>query len=285
VPLAAPARSRSLRWAAPVVAVGLGLALLDLPQVEWRLPEPGGAPAPEPTPALVAAVTPRAYTPAPPPAGEQAAALERRLAALPAGESLGAALDAVFAAWDAPRTRPDELGPATPLDALANRRGLEDLHLTSNLSMLRLLDLPAVLELRASETGDVAYAALLGIDDEAVALQVGPDVVRVPPGVLDGVWFGDAHVFWRDFEWLGPTFGREAQGAHVARLQHLLTRAGVFQGPTNGVFGDVTAAAVVEFQRSRRLDADCRIGRLTRIALYGAAGTYKMPTLSRGGPS
>jgi general secretion pathway protein A len=175
--------------------------------------------------------------------------------------------------------------PSVSLDTLANRRGLEDLHLTSNLSMLRLLDLPALLELRSSETAEPVYAGLVGIDDETVTLQVGTETVRVPAAVLDPVWFGDAHVFWRDFEWLGPTFGREAQGTHVTRLQQLLARAGVFQGPANGTFGDATATAVVDFQRSRRLDPDCRIGRLTRIALYNAVGSYQMPSLAAGGTS
>jgi peptidoglycan hydrolase-like protein with peptidoglycan-binding domain len=101
--------------------------------------------------------------------------------------------------------------------------------------------------------------------------------------MLDRVWFGDAHVIWRDFEWLGPTFGTEAKGAHVARLQRLLTRAGLYDGPASGVFDQATQTAVLGFQRSRRLDADCRVGRLTRIALYGVARSYEVPTLAAGG--
>ena len=129
----------------------------------------------------------------------------------------------------------------TPLDSLeilGRRRGLEDLHLTSNLSMLRLLDLPAVLELRSSATAEPVYAALIGIDDDSVTLQVGGEMIDVSPAVLNPVWFGDAHVFWRDFEWLGPTFGREANGSHVTRLQQLLAHAGLFDGPATGKFDD-----------------------------------------------
>jgi hypothetical protein len=36
----------------------------------------------------------------------------------------------------------------------------------------------------------------------------------------------------------------------------------------------------VEFQRSRLLVPDGRVGRLTRIVLYGAAGGYPRPTLA-----
>jgi hypothetical protein len=217
----------------------------------------------------------------PAPAAADVAGFERRIATLAPARSLWDSLDAVFAAWQAPLTKPGEATPVDSLEILAHRRGLEDLHLTSNLSMLRLLDLPAVLELRSSETAEPVYAALIGIDDDSVTLRVGGETLTVSPVVLDPVWFGDAHVFWRDFEWLGPTFGREASGTHVIRLQELLAHAGLFDGPSTGKFGDETAAAVIDFQRSRRLDPDCRIGRLTRIALYSAARNYQMPSLAK----
>jgi hypothetical protein len=284
VPLATPERSWSLRWAAPIAALGLGLVMLDVPHVGRQQPVTVSDVV-DRAPAVEAAVasSPPALTqpPAPPAAAADVAAFERRIGQLAPASSLWDALDAVFAAWQAPTTKPGEATPLDSLDILAHRRGLEDLHLTSNLSMLRLLDLPAVLELRSSDTAQPVYAALIGIDDDSVTLRVGGETLDVSPVVLDPVWFGDAHVFWRDFEWLGPTFGREASGTHVTRLQELLAHAGLFDGPATGKFGDETAAAVVDFQRSRRLDPDCRIGRLTRIALYNAAGNYQMPSLAK----
>jgi general secretion pathway protein A len=289
VPLTAPQRSWSLRWAAPVAALGLGLVMLDIPHGGRQQPVTVSdvvdrAPAVEAAVASNAPIMPEPPAPptAPPAdAAADVAAFEQRIGQLSPAKSLWDALDAVFAAWQAPVTKPGEATPLDSLDILAHRRGLEDLHLTSNLSMLRLLDLPAVLELRSSDTAQPVYAALIGIDDDSVTLRVGGETLDVSPIVLDPVWFGDAHVFWRDFEWLGPTFGRETSGVHVIRLQELLTHAGLFSGPATGKFGDETAAAVVDFQRSRRLDPDCRIGRLTRIALYNAAGSYPMPTLAK----
>jgi general secretion pathway protein A len=285
VPLTAPTRTWGLKWAAPALAVGLGLVMLDAPKLGWRLPDAARDTARAPATPLEAALAPPVPAGAAPAAAPAAApddavaSFERRIASVPADASLRDAIDAIFRAWHAPIARSDEATASESLDAMARRRSLEDLHLTSNLSMLRLLDLPALLELRPSETSESKYAALTAIDDGGITLQVGPETVRVTPAVLDRVWFGDAHVFWRDFEWLGPTFGDEAQGTHVTRLQQLLGRAGVFAGPATGTFGDATTAAVLEFQRSRRLDPDCRIGRLTRIALYNAAGNYQMPTL------
>jgi hypothetical protein len=57
----------------------------------------------------------------------------------------------------------------------------------------------------------------------------------------------------------------------------------VYSGQGSGAFDEATEIAVVGFQRSRRLDPDCRVGRLTRIALYGAVGGYKSPRLAASG--
>jgi peptidoglycan hydrolase-like protein with peptidoglycan-binding domain len=61
-----------------------------------------------------------------------------------------------------------------------------------------------------------------------------------------------------------------------------MKRAGIYSGEATGAFDEATETAVVGFQRSRRLDPDCRVGRLTRIALYGAVGGYKAPRLASG---
>ena len=107
---------------------------------------------------------------------------------------------------------------------------------------------------------------------------------EVDAAFLDRHWFGQAHVFWCDFEALGPQSLRpSARGAAVARLQALLRRAGANDVVENGAFDAATTAAVLDFQRARLLFADGRVGRLTRIVLYGAAGGYPRPTLVTGG--
>ena len=145
--------------------------------------------------------------------------------------------------------------------------------------MLRLLDLPAILEIRPHGARAASYVVLTSIGDDQVAVSAGGETVQLTPAQLDRVWFGDAHIVWRDFEWLGPTFGDEAQGAHVARLQKLLARAGVYAGSATGDFDPPTADAVIAFQRSRLLVPDCRVGRLTRIVLYAAVDGYDRPML------
>jgi len=235
------------------------------------------APAPASAPAPAVAPVPAA---APVQSADDAADLERRLARVKPEQSLRASIETVLAAWHVAGLRADEKVMPESLEGIVHGRGLEDLRLTGNLSMLRLLDLPAILEIRLAGNRESSYVVLTRIGDDEVVLSAGAETMRVPPRALDRVWFGDAHVVWRDFEWLGPTFGTEAKGAHVARLQRALSRAGLYSGPATGTFDAPTQTAVVGFQRSRRLDPDSRVGRLTRIALYGAASGYQVPRLA-----
>ena len=106
----------------------------------------------------------------------------------------------------------------------------------------------------------------------------------VPVEVLEREWTGQAWLFWRDFEGLGPTvLESPARGPRVARLQGLLGRVGHYQGPGHGLFDRDTMDAVLAFQRSRYIVADGVVGRLTRVVLYAAAGGYPRPTLAAAG--
>jgi general secretion pathway protein A len=148
--------------------------------------------------------------------------------------------------------------------------------------MLRLLDVPAVLELQLPGTSGPRYAALMSMQDGTLLLAVGDAApAAVQPALLERAWYGHAHVLSRDFEALGPgTLDGRSRGARVTRLQGLLRRIGAYGGPESGLFDPSTSAAVLDFQRSRYVSADGIVGRLTRVALYAAAGGYPRPTLS-----
>ena len=244
---------------------------------------PAAAPvAPPVAPAAAPVAPPTAPTPADSPAPEEKSAPAdpaRRLAALDTLTTARGAMAAVLAAWHvSPLSEDEQPAPAT-FGAVAQRRGLDHLPLVGNGSMLRLLDLPAILELRIPGSEGPRFVALVGMTERQATL-----VIEGSPAVVDGTfldhhWFGEAHILWRDFESLGATVGREGRGVTVARLQSLLRGLGAYRGSVTGVFDDATESAVIDFQRSRFLVADGRVGRLTRIVLYAAAGGYPRPTL------
>jgi general secretion pathway protein A len=235
------------------------------------------APAPE--------VPVEAETPAPTAAAEVAAVdpaeIEARLAALSPEESASAAFDAMLAAWRSEPLAPDEVKTPADFAESAGRRRLEHLELTGNFAMLRLLDVPAVLELQLIGEPRPRYATLVGLREDGASLVLGNGApVDVSRAFLAETWFGQAHVVWEDFEHLGPyTLRVAASGGRVRRLQELLERAGVYDGPQTGVFDDGTMGAVLDLQRSRYITVDGQVGRLTRLVLYAAAGGYPRPSL------
>ena len=309
---APPTRRPRMAWAgvtvaATVAALALGAsgvvpwlrtvapqAALTVPEtvVANAAPEPADLPVatePDamsiepPAPADPQVATAEAVPPAPPPSPpDPTPEVQARLAALHPDASARAALDAVLRAWQMPPLAPDETAAADDFQRVADRRGLEHLAITGNTAMLRLLDVPAVLELRLPGTSGPRYAALVGMQDGAPVLAGGDGTtVSVQTAFLEKAWYGQAHVFSRDFEGLGPgTLDGRSRGARVTRLQGLLRHIGAYGGPESGLFDPATSAAVLDFQRSRYVSADGIVGPLTRVALYAAAGGYPRPTLT-----
>jgi general secretion pathway protein A len=289
VPLRTPSPARRAGWLVTTAAAGVALVTLGVPRLGIRLDQPvpdvvKPATASEPH----AAAAPAELPPSPARSvatvvSEPAVGLDERLARLDVQHGARSAVDAILALWHVAPLRPDEKLAPEGLEPVVRERGLEDLRLTGNLSMLRLLDLPVLLELRLPRVNEPRWVALTGIVDQQIFLSIGGETVTIDTASLDRVWFGEAHVLWRDFEALGRTFGTEARGAQVARLQELLGRVGVYRGTQTGVFDAATEEAVLGFQRSRLLVPDARVGRLTRIVLYAAGNGYQRPTLASAG--
>ena len=232
----------------------------------------------EPTPVLppIAVTTPgssepaKVVEPAPPPSPT----LAERLAAVDLPTSVRDAVDAVLAAWSAAPLATAEAADAAALPAVAARRGLELLAIDGNAGLLRLLDLPAVLELHLDEADGPRWAALVSVAGGGWRLAAAGHEAPVDLAYLEAHWLGRAHVFWRDFEHLGPALiDSTAPRPVVERLRGLLEKSGV--------------ASVRDFQREHRLAVDGLVGPLTRIVLYGAVGGYASPSLggATGAPS
>jgi general secretion pathway protein A len=206
---------------------------------------------------------------------------EQRLAAVDAITSLRSSLAAVARAWDVEPPSDIELRP-DDVPHFAERRQLEHLPLTGNLAMLRLLDVPAIVELRFPNLPDARYASLVQLTPDRATLAIDGELVPVELAFFERYWYGRAHVFSRDFEGLGPGLLDEQKGLRVTRLQALLGRTGLYDGGETGLYGASTRSAVMAFQRSRYIEPDGHVGRLTRMVLYAAVGGYNRPTLAGG---
>jgi hypothetical protein len=229
--------------------------------------------APEPSPPQPVVTAPALAT---------AADVAHRLAGLDPAASARAATAAILAEWGERPLEGQETRLPENLESVAWRRGLEELQLTANRSMLRLLDLPALLEVRGGPAP--CWVAVTRMDTSQVVLSIDGTPVTANVDVLDSIWTGRASLLWRDFDGIGPTLRPGVRGAAVAHLQELLRRVGMEGVSPTGTFDSGTAKAVVDFQRAHQLDADGVVGPLTRIVLYAGAGSdRRRPALAIGG--
>jgi general secretion pathway protein A len=193
--------------------------------------------------------------------------------------SIIAALKGALERWDEPPLMSDEVEIPIDIGLVANRRDLEHLPISGSMNMLRVLNLPAILEITLPEANGPRYALLQSIGADSYVLGLENGSFAVKSDFVDIYWMGLAHVIWRDFERLAPVLRRGSTGPRVGRLQQMLADLGLYAGPINDVFGTDTETAVISFQRSRRLFADALVGQMTRIALYDALGDYPHPRL------
>ncbi len=238
-----------------------------------------------------AAVTESPSNPALPPspvamdqgAGEHLTALWSALATMDGRTAAVVATAQLLAAWNTEPLRPEERsGARLDLSAIASRRGLRYLPTSGTLARFELLDLPAILELSLPETGQRRFVLMAGISDAGPLVRWNDDDTVLPARDLQGVWLGEAHLFWRDFENLSPYLAPGASGREIARLQRLLAGVGEYPDPPSLVYDPVTTEAIARFQRSRHLVPDGIVGPLTKILLYNAIADYDHPRLSGG---
>jgi len=293
LPLPSPRLARRSR--VPIAIGGaMTAAALVLAAGAWR-PLPLGERAARDDALLARPVTPATgqpttpSLPAEPPVAEAAiptlhddAVLAERLLAVDAAKSAQRALETVLERWKLAPLIVPEGGMPADFPAIGERRGLEQLALTANTALLRLVDVPAIVELAVPASGRPRLGAVVALAADHVELVVGDgDPLRLPLAVFEAAWTGHTWLFWRDFEGLGPSaLELGAQGPRVERLQALLGRIGDYAGPVHGVFDRTTLEAVLSFQRSRYIAADGVVGRLTRLVLYAAVGGYTRPTLA-----
>ena len=191
--------------------------------------------------------------------------------------------DAALRAWGLAETGTDSLSLGEAISALGER-GLSTLALAgADIEDLRRLNLPALVRLRNArgQLGSVYLRRLSGDHAWLEGLLAGR-TVRVTLGELEARWTGEAYAFWRDFEALPPVLRAGDAGSVIAWLQRALTRLGYYAQRTTGEFDSATRNAVSAFQAAQGLEPDGAVGPRTKIRLYEALDSYRVPALVRG---
>ena len=213
---------------------------------------------------------------------ELSRAMASELGQVSESESTRYAFNALAAFWNVPPIL--ESGDVNPLSKMEHGglgRELRLYRFFGNLGALIRIDYPAVLELATPRVSGKRFVLLVGIENEK--LLVDPPIAgrkSLSFGELEKYWSGYGYLLWKDPLNFPTRMSPGAKGDHINRLQDLLREAGIYRGPSTGIYDKNTLLAVREFQSSRGIDEDGIVGAQTLMLLYRSAGQFELPRLT-----
>jgi general secretion pathway protein A len=164
----------------------------------------------------------------------------------------------------------------------ARRAGLRCLVKTGTWTVLRRLDLPAVLTL-SSTTGERHYATMIELGDDTATLDVAGEKMTFPLAEIERLWDGAFVALWRAPGVTTTDLRPGMVGRDVMWLRQQLTNG---NGPAERttVYDDDLRRRVVAFQRANGLTPDGIVGDETLLRIAAMATDARMPSLSKARP-
>jgi general secretion pathway protein A len=264
-------------------AVGETAPKAVVPSPEPELPS---APAePVSAPAAPPGETTAGVDPAPPAPVRD---LEQVLASTEALNSRMAALTAVLMQWNA--ASPLGAGPADVTDSdtffrlAARRSDMEVTRVRGSLSLIKKLNLPAILEFPAPDGSGSRFMALVGFADNELRLSDGDGSFPVAPAALVGRWNGVAHVFWKNYYNYTGVIPISSPGEVILSLKMHLKSMGFPIEAMTAAYDTTTRLAVEAIQARNGLNVDGLVGPMTKIVLYNEDPSLNSPRLAGGSP-
>jgi general secretion pathway protein A len=257
--------------AAVIAAVLFGVTLLRPNALEYvsswwakRILRPAAAV----TPGTAAAVT----TPAPTPAPALSAMLDART------QDRDAAFARLLELW---REDHGTLDGERGCD-VAQRVGLRCLAKSGTWTVLRRLDLPAILTL-TTPAGERHYVTLTALDEATATLDVAGRVGTFPTTEIEPLWDGAFLALWKS-----PELATTALRPGMASRDVVWLRQQLAAGrPADGlaaVFDEELRRRVVDFQRANGLTPDGIVGDETLLRIATMATDARTPSLSKARP-
>ncbi len=199
--------------------------------------------------------------------------------------SRSAALRSAVALWgDEPFLSPalDEIdNPQTFFRMGGRQNGLLVHRLEGDFSLVRKLDIPAVLELYSPLGPSPAYVTLARIDPPRLVLASGEALLEAEAHELEAYWTGVAYIPWKNFFDLPGVLPRDATPESILSLRMLLQEIGHGDIGISPIYDDRLRRAVEEVQENHGIAVDGVVGPVTKIILYNDLKTVEVPRLTR----
>lgn len=196
-----------------------------------------------------------------------------------------AALRQALAPWGAELvTRPylEELDDDDAFFTLsAKTAGFFVQRLESDLQLIRRLNMPAILELRAAGTLPPVYLALTAIAGDRLLLKgAAAESIAIGAEEIGRNWTGVAWIPWKNFLSLSGTIPTNAPPDTVLALKMILHESGFTHVPLTRDYDPASQKAVEQLQAKYGLPVDGLVGPLTKILLYREQKNLGIPRLT-----
>ncbi|MDH4321979.1 MAG: peptidoglycan-binding protein, partial [Desulfobulbaceae bacterium] len=187
------------------------------------------------------------------------------------------------AVWDKGLLVRDELDAVSDDQTFFRLAGEQNgfmLRLVDDLDCLRALGLPAILEMRVPGPAQPIYLAVARMRPGVFTLRGGEREIEVGEAAIRSFWTGTAYVPWKNFLRIDGTIPRNAPSSSVLSFKMLLRDIGCRDVAMTAAYDQGAKAIVRNLQRKYGLEADGKVGPLTKIILYREAKRYPMPQIS-----
>jgi general secretion pathway protein A len=189
-----------------------------------------------------------------------------------------AAFTRLLATWaEEPTARAGE----NACDAV-RRTGLRCLAKTGTWTVLRRLDLPAVLTL-TSGSGEQHYVTMTALQDGTATLDLAGETASYPLAEIERLWDGAFLALWRSPGTLAPEIRPGTASRDVVWLRQQLAPA-IVPADRAMVYDDDLRRRVVAFQRANGLTPDGIVGDETLLRIAALASDARTPSLSKPRP-
>jgi general secretion pathway protein A len=161
---------------------------------------------------------------------------------------------------------------------------MEVLRVKGNLSLIKKLNLPAILEFPHPDGSGSGFMAVVGLADDEIRLSDGDQTFSVAPASLAGLWNGVAHIFWKNYFNYTGVIPISSPGEVILSLKVHLKAMGFPIASDDRRLRHHHAVGRRDHSGPQWLDVDGMVGPMTKIVLYNEDPSLSGPRLAGGSP-
>ena len=165
---------------------------------------------------------------------------------------------------------------------MAKSGGVSIHRIETNMDMLKLLNLPAILEIYPPGSEEPGYLTLDKIDGTKLVFRGSVENEVIESNIHDIIfsWSGIAYLPWKNFLSIWGVIPKGSNEDSIITLKLLLHELGFSNIALNSDYDDWTRYAIEEIQAKYGIPVDGFVGPLTKIILYREKNSYEMPRLT-----